>query len=62
LRGNRAFTSCPRGKPPPFAAIFGCEPVVARVLAILRVETRNAMQQLGAPSVNDLTPAMARRV
>jgi 4-hydroxymandelate oxidase len=40
---------------------FG-EPGVERVLAILRAETRNAMQQLGAPSVKDLTPAMVRRV
>jgi 4-hydroxymandelate oxidase len=35
---------------------------VERVLAMLRFETRNAMQQLGAPSVKDLTPAMVRRV
>ncbi len=35
---------------------------VERVLAILRAETRNAMQQLGAPSLKDLTPAMVRRV
>jgi 4-hydroxymandelate oxidase len=40
---------------------FG-QPGVERVLAILRVETRNAMQQLGAPSLKDLTPAMVRRV
>jgi 4-hydroxymandelate oxidase len=40
---------------------FG-EPGVERVLAILRAETRNATQQLGAPSVKDLTPAMVRRV
>ena len=40
---------------------FG-EPGVERVLAILRAETRNAAQQLGAPSVKDLTPAMVRRV
>jgi 4-hydroxymandelate oxidase len=33
-----------------------------RVLAILRNETRIAMQQLGAPSLKDLTPAMVRRV
>jgi 4-hydroxymandelate oxidase len=39
---------------------FG-QPGVERVLAILRAETRNAMQQLGAPSVKDLTPAMVRR-
>jgi hypothetical protein len=32
------------------------------MLAILRPETRNAMQQLGAPSVNDLAPTMVRRV
>jgi isopentenyl diphosphate isomerase/L-lactate dehydrogenase-like FMN-dependent dehydrogenase len=32
------------------------------VLAILRAETRIAMQQLGAPSLKDLVPAMVRRV
>jgi isopentenyl diphosphate isomerase/L-lactate dehydrogenase-like FMN-dependent dehydrogenase len=40
---------------------FG-QPGVERVLAILRAETRNAMAQLGAPTLNDLTPAMVRRV
>jgi 4-hydroxymandelate oxidase len=35
---------------------------VERVLEILRAETRNAMAQLGAPSLKDLTPAMVRRV
>jgi 4-hydroxymandelate oxidase len=40
---------------------FG-QPDVERVLAILRAETRNAMQQLGAPTLKDLTPAMVRRV
>ena len=40
---------------------FG-QPGVGRVLGILRAETRAAMQQLGAPSVKDLTPAMVRRV
>ncbi|HEY5129290.1 MAG TPA: alpha-hydroxy acid oxidase [Bradyrhizobium sp.] len=40
---------------------FG-QPGVERVLAILRAETRNAMAQLGAPSLKDLTPAMVRRV
>jgi len=40
---------------------FG-ESGVERVLAILRAETRNAMQQLGAPSLQHLTPAMVRRV
>jgi isopentenyl diphosphate isomerase/L-lactate dehydrogenase-like FMN-dependent dehydrogenase len=39
---------------------FG-EPGVERVLALLRAETRMAMQQLGAPSLKDLTPAMIRR-
>jgi 4-hydroxymandelate oxidase len=34
---------------------------VERVLAILRNETRAAMQQLGAPTLKDLTPAMIRR-
>jgi 4-hydroxymandelate oxidase len=40
---------------------FG-QPGVERVLGMLRFETRNAMQQLGAPSLKDLTPAMVRRV
>jgi isopentenyl diphosphate isomerase/L-lactate dehydrogenase-like FMN-dependent dehydrogenase len=40
---------------------FG-QPGVERVLAILRAETRNAMQQLGAPSLKDLNSAMVRRV
>jgi isopentenyl diphosphate isomerase/L-lactate dehydrogenase-like FMN-dependent dehydrogenase len=40
---------------------FG-QPGVERVLAILRAETRNAMQQLGAPTLKDLAPAMVRRV
>jgi 4-hydroxymandelate oxidase len=35
---------------------------VERVLDILRAETRAAMQQLGAPSLKDLTAAMVRRV
>ena len=39
---------------------FG-QPGVERVLGILRAETRTAMQQLGAPSLKDLTPAMVRR-
>ena len=39
---------------------FG-QPGVERVLEILRAETRAAMQQLGAPSLKDLTPAMIRR-
>jgi isopentenyl diphosphate isomerase/L-lactate dehydrogenase-like FMN-dependent dehydrogenase len=40
---------------------FG-QPGVERVLGILRAETHNAMQQLGAPTLKDLTPAMVRRV
>ena len=40
---------------------FG-QPGVERVLGILRVATRNAMAQLGAPSVKDLVPTMVRRV
>jgi 4-hydroxymandelate oxidase len=39
---------------------FG-QPGVERVLDILRVETRAAMQQVGAPSVKHLVPAMVRR-
>lgn len=39
---------------------FG-QPGVERVLQILRRETHAAMQQLGAPSIKDLTPAMVRR-
>jgi isopentenyl diphosphate isomerase/L-lactate dehydrogenase-like FMN-dependent dehydrogenase len=34
---------------------------VERVLAIMRAELRVAMQQVGAPSLKDLTPAMVRR-
>jgi 4-hydroxymandelate oxidase len=40
---------------------FG-QPGVERVLGILRAETRTAMQQLGAPSLKHLTPAMVRRI
>ncbi|HEU0082060.1 MAG TPA: alpha-hydroxy acid oxidase [Bradyrhizobium sp.] len=40
---------------------FG-QPGVERVLAILRAETRLAMQQLGAASLEDITPAMVKRV
>jgi isopentenyl diphosphate isomerase/L-lactate dehydrogenase-like FMN-dependent dehydrogenase len=40
---------------------FG-QPGVERVLAILRAETRVAMQQIGAASLRDITPAMVRRV
>jgi 4-hydroxymandelate oxidase len=39
---------------------FGQEGV-ERVLELLRAELRVAMQQLGAPSLSDLTPAMVRR-
>jgi len=38
-------------------AAFG-QPGVERVLEILRAETRAAMQQVGAPATQDLTPAM----
>jgi 4-hydroxymandelate oxidase len=34
---------------------------VEHLLGILRNETRLAMQQLGAPSLKDITPDMARR-
>jgi isopentenyl diphosphate isomerase/L-lactate dehydrogenase-like FMN-dependent dehydrogenase len=40
---------------------FG-QPGVERVLGMLRAETRNAMAQLGAPTVKDLVPAMVKRV
>jgi isopentenyl diphosphate isomerase/L-lactate dehydrogenase-like FMN-dependent dehydrogenase len=40
---------------------FG-QPGVERVLGLLRFETSNAMQQLGAPTLGDLTPAMVRRI
>jgi FMN-dependent dehydrogenase len=39
---------------------FG-QPGVERVLEILRAETRTAMQQVGAPSIKHLTPAMVQR-
>jgi isopentenyl diphosphate isomerase/L-lactate dehydrogenase-like FMN-dependent dehydrogenase len=34
---------------------------VEGVLAILRTELRGAMQQVGAPTIKDLVPAMVRR-
>lgn len=37
-------------------------PGVERVLELLRLETRTAMQQCGTPSIKDLTPALVRRV
>ena len=40
---------------------FG-QPGIERVLEILRAETRAVMQQVGAPSIKDLTPMMVRRV
>jgi len=40
---------------------FG-QPGVERVLELLRIETRAAMQQVGAPTVKQLLPAMVRRV
>jgi len=40
---------------------FG-QPGVERVLTILRAETRAAMAQIGAPSLNDLKPEMVKRV
>src|SRR5215468_10567902 len=39
---------------------FG-QPGVERVLELLRIELRAIMQQLGAPSIKHLTPAMVRR-
>jgi isopentenyl diphosphate isomerase/L-lactate dehydrogenase-like FMN-dependent dehydrogenase len=39
---------------------FG-EPGVERVLELLRVELQAAMQQVGAPSLKQLVPAMVRR-
>ena len=40
---------------------FG-QPGVERVMELLRVELRAIMQQVGAPSIKALTPAMVRRV
>ena len=40
---------------------FG-QPGVERVLELLRVETKAMMQQVGAPSIKDLKPAIVRRV
>jgi 4-hydroxymandelate oxidase len=40
---------------------FG-QPGVERVLGMLRGETRVAMQQIGAPSLKELKPAMVKRV
>jgi isopentenyl diphosphate isomerase/L-lactate dehydrogenase-like FMN-dependent dehydrogenase len=39
---------------------FG-QPGVERVLELLRIELRAIMQQLGAPSIKHLVPAMVRR-
>jgi isopentenyl diphosphate isomerase/L-lactate dehydrogenase-like FMN-dependent dehydrogenase len=39
---------------------FG-QPGVERVLELLRIETHDMMQQMGAPSVKHLVPAMVRR-
>src|SRR5213596_145972 len=39
---------------------FG-QPGVERVLELLRIELRAIMQQIGAPSIKQLTPAMVRR-
>ena len=39
---------------------FG-QPGVERVLEILRNETRATMQQVGAPSIKHLTPAIVQR-
>jgi 4-hydroxymandelate oxidase len=39
---------------------FG-QPGVERVLELLRIETYATMQQVGAPSVKQLVPAMVRR-
>jgi len=39
---------------------FG-QPGVERVLELLRIELRAIMQQVGAPSLKDLKPAMVRR-
>jgi isopentenyl diphosphate isomerase/L-lactate dehydrogenase-like FMN-dependent dehydrogenase len=39
---------------------FG-QPGVERVLELLRIELRAIMQQVGAPSIKDLKPAMVRR-
>jgi len=39
---------------------FG-QPGVERVLELLRIELRAAMQQVGAPTIKHLAPAMVRR-
>ena len=39
---------------------FG-QPGVERVLELLRIETRAQMQQMGAPTLKHLVPAMVRR-
>ncbi len=40
---------------------FG-QPGVERVLELLRIELRGAMQQVGAPTIKDLKPAIVRRI
>ena len=37
------------------------QPGVERVLELLRIETRAQMQQMGAPTLKHLVPAMVRR-
>ena len=39
---------------------FG-QPGVERVLELLRIELHIVMQQLGAPTIKDLVPAMVRK-
>ena len=39
---------------------FG-QPGVERVLELLRIELRTVMEQLGAPTIKDLVPAMVRK-
>jgi FMN-dependent dehydrogenase len=61
----------PIGKPSPTAVCIGRpylwglgafgQPGVERVLEILRNETRAAMQQVGAPSIKQLIPAMVQK-
>jgi isopentenyl diphosphate isomerase/L-lactate dehydrogenase-like FMN-dependent dehydrogenase len=43
------------------AGVFG-QPGVERVLTIQRAETGATMQQIGAPSLQDLKPEMVKRV
>jgi 4-hydroxymandelate oxidase len=63
-RGSDIVTALALGAQGPYLWGLGAfgQAGVERVLEIVRGETRAAMQQLGAPALKDLMPAMVRRV